>query len=206
MCCWCCCALEVLITFSLIIFLLYFYYPTGTEARTSRRALKCWTSCSNLERKVILGLIFVHICAHDLTSYVHMCWGENAICFSHGRRLSSTSFVGIDFHPGTSCIPIIKGRGFGWSSPRSWSTLPCWQHAFRTGLRIILVTLKQCAVQPPFGIQRLGSLMVDNPSDPEMQGRKCMQPNSRRGLSLFQLMCFFYIFLLFQWMDFVKLH
>lgn len=80
----------------------------------------------------------------------------------------------------------------------SWSTLPCWQHASRTGLRIILVTLKQCAVQPPFGIQRLGSLMVDNPSDPETQGRKCMQPNSRRGLSLFQLMCFFFTFFYFS--------
>lgn len=58
------------------------------------------------------------------------------------------------------------------------------------GLRIILATLKPCAVQPPFGIQRLGGMMVDNPSDAEMC-RKCMQPNCRRGLQLFQLMCFF---------------
>lgn len=88
---------------------IYFYSPTGTEARTSLRALKCWTAFSNLEESNSWTHT-VHICAHDLTSYVHMCWGENSIFFSHGRRLSSTSFVGIDFHPGTSCIPI-KGGG-----------------------------------------------------------------------------------------------
>ena len=45
-------------------------------------------------------------------NHTFICVEVKAPLFSYGRRLSSTSFVGIDFHPGTSCIPI-KGRG-GW--------------------------------------------------------------------------------------------
>ena len=45
-----------------------------------------------------------------------------------------------------------------------------------TGLRIILVTPKPCVVQPPFGIQQLGGMMVDQVGIPKCRaGNVCTQ-------------------------------
>ena len=79
-----------------------------------------------------------------------------------------------------SSIPIIKGGGRV-VIPYKVLIDPATFFMLSTGLRIILVTPKPCVVQPPFGIQQLGGMMVGWWWESRNVGREIYAPKCKQS-------------------------